>query len=152
MYHAIEAFLEGLVNYSILGFEYVGVIVLIISGVKGIIDYIHHSPQIRLTLAEGMALSLEFKLGSEILRTVVVRQLNELVFIGGIILLRAALTYLIHWEIDYEERQNAKNKVCPETQPKKDVASRLLDARFGAEREAQREKARQKYADNAPKQ
>ena len=49
-------------------------------------------------------MGLEFKLGSEILRTVVVRELREIVLVGAIILLRAALTFLIHWEITNEER------------------------------------------------
>ena len=48
---------------------------------------------------------LEFKLGSEILRTVVVRDWKEIGIVGGIIALRAALTFLIHWEIKEEEKQ-----------------------------------------------
>ena len=59
----------------------------------------------RLKLAKGMAMGLEFKLGSEILRTVVVRELSEIAIVGAIILLRAALTFLIHWEIKNEEAQ-----------------------------------------------
>lgn len=48
-------------------------------------------------------MALEFKLGGEILRTVVVRDLKEIALVGAIILLRAALTFLIHWEIKNEE-------------------------------------------------
>ncbi len=105
MYEILEEGLTELVNYAILGFEFVGIVVLIISGCQGVYNYIKKNPKIRLYLAEGMALSLEFKLGSEILRTVIVRQLSELVFVAGIIILRASLTWLIHWEIGYEERQ-----------------------------------------------
>ena len=54
---------------------------------------------------QGLAMGLEFKLGSEILRTVVVREMTELVFVAGIIALRAVLTVLIHWEIKNEEMQ-----------------------------------------------
>ena len=49
------------------------------------------------------ALGLEFKLGSEILRTVIVRQLSEIATVAAIIALRAALTFLIHWEIKVEK-------------------------------------------------
>ena len=59
----------------------------------------------RLKLAKGMALCLEFKLGSEILRTVVVRDLSEIAIVGAIIVLRAALTFLLHWEIKNEEAE-----------------------------------------------
>ena len=41
---------------------------------------------------------------SEILRTVVVREWKEIGIVAGIIVLRAALTFLIHWEIKEEER------------------------------------------------
>ena len=51
-------------------------------------------------------MGLEFKLGGEILRTVVVRDLSEIALVGSIILLRAALTFLIHWEIKNEESEH----------------------------------------------
>ena len=43
----------------------------------------------RITLAKGLAMGIEFKLGSEILRTVVVREWKEISIVAGIILLRA---------------------------------------------------------------
>ena len=43
----------------------------------------------RITLAKGLAMGLEFKLGSEILRTVIVREWKEISIVAGIILLRA---------------------------------------------------------------
>lgn len=50
-------------------------------------------------------MGLEFKLGSEILRTVIVRDWKEIGTVAGIIALRAALTFLIHWEIKEEEKE-----------------------------------------------
>ena len=84
-------------------FEWVGVAVLVVSGVLGVVHYIRRDPETRLKLAQGLAMALEFKLGGEILRTVVVRDLSEIALVGAIILLRAALTILIHWEIKNEE-------------------------------------------------
>ena len=43
--------------------------------------------------AQGIALALEFKMGGEVLRTVVVREWSELEFWGAIIVLRAMLTF-----------------------------------------------------------
>ena len=65
---------------------------------------------IRLDLAQGIALALEFKLGSEVLRTVVVRSTSELLIAGAIVLLRAAMTYLIHWEIKNEKAEHQEAK------------------------------------------
>lgn len=60
---------------------------------------------IRLDLAQGIALALEFKMGGEVLRTVVVREWSELGILGAIIVLRAMLTFLIHWEIENEKKE-----------------------------------------------
>ena len=110
MYVILEELLRYVVDITILLFFFFFVFVIIISGVKGIIDYIKHNPSIRLNLATGMALGLEFKLGSEILRTVVVRDLSEIATVAAIIALRAALTFLIHWEIKVEKEDDEKRE------------------------------------------
>ncbi|MEG0215288.1 MAG: DUF1622 domain-containing protein [Hungatella sp.] len=99
----MELLLRQVVDIAIILFEFVGVFVIIIAGIRGVWDYLKHNTQIRLNLATGMALGLEFKLGSEILRTVVVRELSEIATVAAIIALRAALTFLIHWEIKVEK-------------------------------------------------
>lgn len=92
-------------------FEYIGVAVIAFAGIQGIVNYIRREPDTRLVLAKGLAMGLEFKLGSEILRTVIVRSLDEIYIVAGIILLRAVLTLLIHWEIKNEENEeNLHNK------------------------------------------
>ena len=102
MVNALETLLQQVVDITILLFEFMGVLVIIAAGLRGIYDYVKRNPSIRLNLAQGMPLGLEFKLGSEILRTVVVRQLSEVAVVAAIIALRAALTFLIHWEIKVE--------------------------------------------------
>ena len=55
-------------------------------------------------------LGLEFKIGSEVLRSVIVSGWNELGTLAAIILLRSLLTFLLHWEIDVEEKRQAEKK------------------------------------------
>jgi uncharacterized membrane protein len=105
----LELFLDNLVGYAIHGFELIGVLILIVSGIRGFIQYLRKDPNVRLHLAQGMALGLEFKLGSEILRTVIVRELSEVALVAAIIAVRAALTFLIHWEIKSEEKEKAES-------------------------------------------
>ena len=94
-----------------------GVVIIILSGVQGFVNYVRKDPKVRLQLAQGMAMGLEFKLGSEILRTVVVRELSEVALVAAIIAVRAALTFLIHWEIkteiETEELETAKKEEAP---------------------------------------
>ncbi len=109
--------LSVLVDGAILLFEFIGVIVIIIAGLKGIYGYFRRDPLTRLNLAKGMAMGLEFKLGSEILRTVVVREFSEILIVAGIIALRSALTFLIHWEIKNEEAHDNEEKQPDKKRP-----------------------------------
>ncbi|MCI5649459.1 MAG: DUF1622 domain-containing protein [Fusicatenibacter sp.] len=103
----LQSILNIFAEYAILLFEYVGVGIIAIAGIKGLVNYVTRKPETRLELAKGLAMGLEFKLGSEILRTVVVREMTEILFVAGIIVLRAVLTVLIHWEIKNEETQSS---------------------------------------------
>ena len=108
MLDMLHIILENIVDGAILLFEFIGVGIIIFSGIRGFFLYIRRSPDTKLTLAKGLAMGLEFKLGSEILRTVVVRDWKEIGIVAGIIALRAALTFLIHWEIKEEEKSEKK--------------------------------------------
>ena len=105
LYEQLHEGLVTLVNLSVVLLEFIGVGVIVVAALQGILNYIRRDPLTRLKLAKGMAMGLEFKLGSEILRTVVVREFTEIGLVAAIIVLRAALTFLIHWEIKTEEAQ-----------------------------------------------
>ena len=112
----MQEILNRFLDISILLFEYIGVFVIVFAGVVGIVNFARRDPLTRLKLAKGLAMGLEFKLGGEILRTVVMRELSEILLVGSIILLRAALTFLIHWEIKNEE--SAYGNHSPEQTPR----------------------------------
>lgn len=101
--HHIESVFQLVVQYGVLLLECAGVGVLLVTAVKSMIGCIKRTPHIRLYLAQGISLALEFKLGGEVLRTVIVRELSELLVLGLVILLRGALTLILHWEIKTEE-------------------------------------------------
>lgn len=106
----LEKILEYIVEVGILLFEYIGVGVIIWTSLVSLTKYVRRKDDTRIYLAKGLAMGLEFKLGSEILRTVVVREWKEIAIVAGIIILRAALTFLIHWEIKQEELAEERNK------------------------------------------
>lgn len=99
-----EEILTEIVNASILVLELMGICVIVVAGIQGFYNYVRRVPDMKLTLAKGLAVGLEFKMGSEILRTVIVREWKEIIVVAGIIGLRAALNFLIHWEIHEEMR------------------------------------------------
>ena len=89
--------------------ELMGIIVVVISALRAFWGYcrglVTHVPRdVKFDLANGLATSMEFKMAAEILKTVLVRELNELLVLGAVILLRALLSLLIHFEMRGEPR------------------------------------------------
>lgn len=101
--HNIEYLLTPFIEICTIILETLGVTVLVYTAIKSFIQWIRHENTLRLNLAQGIALSLEFKMGSEVLRTVVVRDWEELGILGAVIFLRGLLTFLIYWEIKHEK-------------------------------------------------
>ena len=107
----LDLVLADVVEICTMAMEFAGIIVLVTTAVKAFYHWIRKSDHnIRLDLGQGIALALEFKMGGEVLRTVVVREWAELGILGAIIILRAALTFLIHWEIRNEKKEEEERK------------------------------------------
>lgn len=103
--------LVDVVEICTMAMEFAGIAVLVTTAVKAFYHWLRRSDHnIRLDLGQGIALALEFKMGGEVLRTVVVREWAELGILGAIILLRAALTFLIHWEIRNEKKEEEEKR------------------------------------------
>ena len=100
----LEFILENIASIAIILFEFIGVGIIIYSGITGFLRWLQHRTDTGIYLAKGLAMGLQFKMGSEILRTVIVRDWHEIGTVAGIIALRAALTFLLHWEIKQEEK------------------------------------------------
>ena len=101
---------ENLVRFCILLIEFVGIAVIVISMVRGFIGFIKKDDHTRIQLAQGIMLGLEFKIGSEVLRSVIVTTWSELGTLAAIILLRSMLTLLLHWEIGEEEKREREKE------------------------------------------
>jgi len=111
MYEWIDSAFELLVKYSIILLEFIGSAIIVYTAIVALIRLFRSKKDgIRLYLAQGIALALEFKLGSEVLRTVIVREFGELLIAGAIVLLRATMTFLIHWEIKNEKAEQQEMK------------------------------------------
>ena len=97
----IEETLSPIVVHSL---ELIGILIIIYGSIKALTIFFKDGMDlsnslVKITLGEALALSLEFKLGAEIIKTVIVRDLNELIILGFVVVLRIVLTILIHWEV-----------------------------------------------------
>lgn len=84
--------------------ELMGIFVVAVSALAAFARYLHglvtrRPGDVKFQLANGLAVSLEFKMAAEILKTVQIRNLDELTVLGAVIILRALLSFLIHFEM-----------------------------------------------------
>lgn len=89
--------------------EFAGAIIIGYSGVIIFyrffhLKYMEPSTIIRLHFARSIALGLEFLMAGEIIRTVSVRRIEDLIIIAVLIVLRGFMTFLVHWEMDHDSR------------------------------------------------
>ena len=99
----LNAVVHNAAEVGIVIAEVIGIVILIITALKCFVKYFRKDEHLRLELAQGIALALEFKLGGEVLHTVIAREWEDLLILGAIIALRGVLTLLLHWEIKIEE-------------------------------------------------
>ncbi|MCF6463130.1 DUF1622 domain-containing protein [Clostridium sp. Cult1] len=111
----IESFLELFIPY-ITGFlETIGVIIITVASIKAIIGFVKSgfdfgNENLKIELAKALALSLEFKLAAEILKTVIIRTLDEFLILAAITFLRIIISFVIHWEVDAREKKEITSK------------------------------------------
>lgn len=108
--HGYEDVLHNLAEISALTLEFIGVLIIIIGSAKSLIHLgkgliRHRAINIVVELGKTLALALEFKMGAEIIKTVIVHDLNELAVLGVVIAIRALLAFLIHWEMKMEKKE-----------------------------------------------
>ena len=82
-----------------------GIFVVVWTAIHAFWEYIQNSfmkknLDIQTNLAKGLATGLEFKLAAEILKTVLIQNMDELYILGAVILLRALMSILIHFEMN----------------------------------------------------
>ena len=63
MLDMLHIILENIVDGAILLFEFIGVGIIIFSGIRGFFLYIRRSPDTKLTLAKGLAMGLGVQAG-----------------------------------------------------------------------------------------
>lgn len=111
----VATFLEHLIEVGlpviIAVLELMGIFVVVWSALYGFWEYLmntfrHRTFDLQFELANGLATGLEFKMAAEILKTVLVREMSELLILGAIIILRALLSFLIHFELKSSKSHN----------------------------------------------
>ncbi|UJF16118.1 DUF1622 domain-containing protein [Jeotgalibaca sp. MA1X17-3] len=96
--------------------ESIGIIVIIYGVLRSAFLFIKSGGNLmasnpKMELARALAYSLEFKLAAEILKSVIVQTLDEFLVLGGVVIIRIILTFVIHWEIENNEKSEQVKKM-----------------------------------------
>lgn len=95
--------------------ELIGIVIIFIGSFRALFRVIgclvkKQPLNIVVELGKALALALEFKMGAEIIKTVIIHDLEELAILGVVIVIRALLAVIIHWEIRLEEKEKSRQK------------------------------------------
>lgn len=106
-----------LAEFAASSLELVGILIIVIGSFRALIRLLQclitkHPFHVVVDLGKALSLALEFKMGAEIIKTVVIHNLEELAILGVVIVIRALLAFIIHWEIRTEEKEKALNNNC----------------------------------------
>ena len=99
-----DTIIEVTLPYIISVLEIIGILVITISAIFAASQYFQNSffmkkhLNVQTNLAKGLVAGLEFEIAAEILKTILIQSMEEIYILGGIILLRIALSLLIHFE------------------------------------------------------
>jgi uncharacterized membrane protein len=100
---ALKDYFLDIVNGSIFVVEAVGVVILLIYTVRALVAIFKSIHNCKRLLSEGITTSLSFLLVGEVLKTIVAPDWKDIGMTCAILLMRAAVTVLLHWERQHEE-------------------------------------------------
>ena len=96
--HIIEVLIHVATQYSVYIFELCCLAVMLWGGFRAMEALIKRQGYVEIRLSHYMNMALLFKLGAEIIRLTLVRTLQELLLVAGIVVLHGAISLIIHLE------------------------------------------------------
>ncbi len=107
----LDSILRPFVNFITFGIDIAAGLIIGVSALFGLISFLimlakptkeqtQSKETIRLSLARGMLLALDFEVGSDILKTILVPSFNELAILAVIVSIRIVLSWSLSKEID----------------------------------------------------
>ena len=111
----LEKIIELVLEIVVPVLELAGIFIVAEAAVASFIRYIYglilrRPTHVKKRLAVGLLLGLEFMMTAEILKTLVIRELNDILILGGVVILRAILAFELKQEEKEEESEEDKEK------------------------------------------
>ena len=99
MYETIHSFIENILDYGIVAIEVIGALIILYYTVRALICLLQKQhDRCRGFLTTGITTGLNFLLASEVLKTIGEAGWSDIGMVCAILLMRAGMTLLVHWE------------------------------------------------------
>ncbi len=114
-----KGILYALSELAASSLELIGILIIVIGSCRALVRLfqclVTKRPfHVVVDLGKALSLALEFKMGAEIIKTVTIHNLEELAILGVVIIIRALLAFIIHWEMRIEEKEKTLKDDAPE--------------------------------------
>lgn len=94
----VHEYLNLFAYLAVYFLEALSLFCIVCSAIQSMVVAFNKDKNTKKPLLKGLSVALTFKLAAEIARTITVRSLDEIIQIGALIMVKAAITALIHWE------------------------------------------------------
>ena len=113
MHSKLGTYFMTIVDDSIFVLEGIGVVILLVYAVRALVALFKNIHQCKRLLTEGITTALSFLLVGEVLKTIIAPDWKDIGMTCAILLMRAAVTVLLHWESIHEddEKRGEDHKV-----------------------------------------
>lgn len=106
MLEAVESVLDVIIHYSVLVLEILGAALILYRCVFAVVRLFQGNSRLcRASITEGITTGLSFLLVSEVLKTIIDRDWTSIGMTCAILLMRAAISVLVHWESKAEQHE-----------------------------------------------
>ena len=110
MHATIDATFEHILDYTITGVEIIGALIILFYTIRALICLLRKQHDAsRHHLTTGISTGLSFLLASEVLNTIIAPDWDAIGKTCAILLMRAGMTLLVHWENKMEHQAVEKS-------------------------------------------
>lgn len=102
VYSTLEHGFKIFVQYGIMFLETISVCIILVSAVTALVGIVRGTRESKYHMPKGVALALSFLLGGEAMKTIIAPDWRDIGMTCAIIVMRAAMVVLIHWETKSE--------------------------------------------------
>lgn len=113
-----QKFVFGFAHFAVLILDMLGIVTVLLGAIKCAVLIIKNrlnflTKEPLLIFANALAFAMEFKLGSEIIKTMTVKSLDEILTLASVVAIKIVLSLVIHMEIKNAQEYGEKLHIEP---------------------------------------